>query len=154
MHRSILIRILIVAALALGVLCADASFAGLGQPVDSIATDKTALHATTLAVTPTQSYDVNDITMPGGAHVREYATRSGTVFAVAWSGRQMPDLSIVLGPYYADYLQAARHHANHKVVTIATGRLVLHIMKLPRGFSGSAYVPVLMPAGTTPEDVR
>ncbi|HVC01887.1 MAG TPA: DUF2844 domain-containing protein [Steroidobacteraceae bacterium] len=154
MQTSIPARVTATAAIGLAVLWSHASCAGLGEPVGSIATDETALHATALAVTPAQSYDVHDLTMSGGASIREYATRAGMVFAVTWSGRGMPDLSVLLGGYYADYLRAANRHASRKIVSIATAGLVLHIVKLPRGFLGAAYVPALIPAGTSPQDIR
>ncbi len=138
----------------IGLFVAGAALAGLGQPVVSVQADHAALRGVALAVTPMSFYDVHTITLGSGTRVREYASRAGTVFAVTWSGRAKPDLSVVLAQHYGEYLQAAAHHASHKVLSIATPGLVMHLMKLPRGFSGAAYVPALLPPGTSAQDIR
>jgi hypothetical protein len=131
-----------------------AAFAGLGETVASVQHDQSSLKASALAVTPARSFDLHEMTTPDGVLVREYVSRAGTVFAVTWSGRNRPDLSVVLGQHYQDYLRATEApHRDHKVLSIETPQLVLHIRKLPRGFVGGAYLPALLPAGTTAQDI-
>ena len=82
-------------------------------------------------------------------------TRSGTVFAVAFSGPSIPDLRVLLAQHYAAYLaEAARPRVNHRAMSIESPGLVLSIVKLPRGFVGSAHVPTLVPAGVAPRELR
>lgn len=138
----------------LGVCLGQPAFAGLGDTVASVQRDHSALRGTALTVTPMASYDVHEITT-AESRVREYVSRDGNVFAVTWSGRARPDLSVVLGTRYAGYTQAAGlHRGNHKVFALATDDLVMHVTKLPRGFAGEAHAPTLLPAGVTARDIR
>ena len=87
--------------------------------------------------------------------MRQYASHGGTVFAVAWSGRSLPDLSIVLAKYFDDYVAAAAaHHGNHHVLTVTTPQFVISVVKHPRGLTGSAHLPGLLPAGISPQELR
>jgi hypothetical protein len=143
------------ALIVLGSLLAPTAYAGLGEAVDSVQRDHVALHGTTLAVTPMQAYDLHEITTADGTRVRQYVSRSGTVFAVAWSGRSMPDLHVLLAQHYEQYLAAATaHRGSHHVLNVATAGLVLNVTKLPRASTGSAHVPALVPAGTSVQELR
>jgi hypothetical protein len=141
--------------IVLGSLLAPAAHAGLGEAMDSVQRDHVALHGTTLVVTPMQAYDRHEITTADGTRVRQYVSRSGTVFAVAWTGRSLPDLTIVLAKHYDEYMTAATsHHTSHKVLNVATPGLVLNVTRLPRGFAGSAQLPALLPPGTSVQEFR
>jgi hypothetical protein len=139
---------------AAAALATTPAFAGLGESVTTIARDHAALRGASLKVTPKAAFDLHEITTAEGSRVREYVSKSGTVFAVAWSGL-MPDLHVLLAGHYAEYQAATEaRHANRRVLSIATPGLSLNIMKLPRGFAGSAQVPSLMPAGTSAQDLE
>jgi hypothetical protein len=102
-----------------------------------------------------QAYDMHEITTANGGRVREYVTRGGTVFAVTFSGRTMPDLRAVLGSHYRDYAAAtSTRRTNHKVFAISAPGLVMEVVKLPRGITGSAHVPLLLPTGVSARDLR
>lgn len=142
-------------AVAAGLALAPVAEAGLGEGVDSIARDHATLRAHAAAVVPMVSYDVHELTMADGGHVREYASRGGTVFAVTFSGRAMPDLGALLGSHYADYVAAmSAHRMNHKVLAINEPGLVMAVVKQPRGIAGSAHVPALLPAGVSARELR
>lgn len=140
---------------AVGIGLAHGAQAGLGEGIDSVSRDRTALQGTSEVVTPMAAYDLHEIATADGSRVREYVTRTGTVFGVAWNGRTKPDLSALLAAHYADYLKAAAaNHFNHKVLSINGEGFVMQIMKLPRGFAGSAHVPSLLPSGTRAQEIR
>ena len=148
-------RVLTPTLFGLGLGAAPAAYAGLGEGVESVQRDHIALLGTALAVTPTATYDLHEITITEGNRVREYVSRAGTVFAVTWSGRSLPNLKAVLGQHYDEYAAVSTgHRGNHHVLSIATPGLVLTIRKLPRGFIGSAHVPALLPPGVDPRDIR
>lgn len=139
---------------AIAALAAAPAHAGLGERAETIARDRTALRGASLQVMPKAAFDLHEITTAEGSRVREYASKSGTVFAVAWQGR-MPDLHVLLASHYAEYQAATEaRHANRRVLSISTPGLSLNILKLPRGFTGSARVPSLMPAGTSVKDLE
>jgi len=141
-------------AAVVGLCLAPVAQAGLGETAASVQRDHASLRGTSLTVTPMASYDLHEITSPD-SRVREYVSHAGTVFAVTWSGRARPDLSVVLGARYAEYSKAAAtHRANHKVFALSSDDLVMHVTKLPRGFVGEAHAPTLFPAGLSTQDIR
>lgn len=143
------------ALIVVGSLVAPAAHASLGEPVDSVQRDHEALGGVLLAVTSAKSYDTHETTMADGTRVRQYVSHVGTVFAVAWSGRALPALPVILAKHYDEYLAATRtHRGNHHVLTIASPDLVLSVVRLPRGFTGSAYVPALLPPGTSVQELQ
>ena len=148
-------RPVLLAPLVFGALASSTASAGLGDSADSIARDHLALRGTTLAITPAVAYDIHETTTVDGAHIRQYVSRQGTVFAVAWSGRAQPDLKVVLAGQYDKYLAAASaHRGNHHVFTVSTPELFISIVRAPRGFQGAAHLPALVPAGTAASELR
>ena len=139
----------------LGVFASSVAHAGLGERAESIQQDHVALHGTTLAVTPAVDYDVHETTTADGAHVRQYASRSGTVFAVTWSGRTQPDLRVLLAKHYDAYVAAASaHRGSHHVLSVSTPELVITVVRHARSASGAAHLPALLPAGISAGDLR
>ncbi len=142
-------------ALAAALALAPAAEAGLGEGVTAIARDHAALRGGALQVTPMQAYDRHELTTASGTRVREYASRSGTVFAMSFEGPTVPDLKVMLGTHYEEYVTAVRARAgNHRVLTIDSPGLVMQVVKLPRGMVGRAHVPALLPAGVDARDLR
>jgi Protein of unknown function (DUF2844) len=129
--------------------------AALGAAREDLLRDAAALQTTRVTITSREGYDVHEMVSADGTTVRAYVEPGGRVFAVTWSGRVQPDLRVVLGPYYARFLQAARApHPSHHVLTLTTPDLVLSVVKLPRGFTGRAHLPSLVPAGTAVDTLR
>jgi hypothetical protein len=140
---------------ALLMLHAPAARAALGATREDLLRDAAALQMTRVTITSREHYDVHEMISTDGTSVRAYVEPGGKVFAVTWSGRVQPDLRVVLGPYYARYLEAARApHPSHHVLTLTAPDLVLSVVKLPRGFAGHAHLPSLVPAGTSVDALR
>jgi hypothetical protein len=141
------------ACLAL-VLAAPMAQAGLGEGVATVARDHAALNGRALTTTPMQAYDRHDLTTSSGTRIRQYVSRAGTVFAVSFEGPVVPDLKVLLGTRYGDYVVAtASRRINHKVLTIDSPNLAMQVVKLPRGFSARAFAPDLVPAGVARRDL-
>ncbi len=142
-------------AIALGAgQCARAS---LGGDMASVRDDQAKMQGT-LQTTSGESYDVHEIQAPNGVVVREYASRAGNVFGVAWSGRTHPDLRQVLGSNYALFVRAvqaqrAQRHG-HGPLLIQEPGLVVQTGGHMRSLRGRAYLPQAMPASVRPEDIR
>lgn len=153
--RSIPVRCAVALGMA-ALLSVPVAVAGLGDPVASVARDHAQLRGTALVVTPLQAYDRHEITTDDGTRVREYVSRAGTVFGVTFAGPSLPDLKVVLAGHYDEYTAAAAaaRPGSHHVLAINTPGLVVTVIKRPRGFSGSAHVPALLPAGTTAGDLH
>ena len=130
--------------------------AGLGEGAGSVMADAGALHGVTDTLTLTQ-YDRIEITAASGLRVREYVTRDGTVFAVAWKGPVIPDLSRLLGPTFKAYsaaLAALDHPGLHRSVRVASPTLIVESGGHLRAYAGRAYLPARVPAGVPAADLR
>jgi Protein of unknown function (DUF2844) len=143
----------ILAVLATG----SPAHAALGGDTVSILADQGALQGTRHA-TVVDSYTVHEIQGANGTVVHEYQSSAGNVFAVAWHGPFMPDMSQILGSYYAQYAEARRaqkgiHKGRHPVVIDESG-LVVQIGGHPQWFTGKAYIPDKLPPSLRAGDIR
>jgi hypothetical protein len=128
--------------------------AGLGADSRSIDADRQQLQAT-LRTREASRYIVHELQLPGGTVVREFVAPSGIVFAVAWQGPFMPNLRQMLGDHFDAYQSAARaRRAGHGHVSVLQPDLVVRSAGHQRAFSGQAYLPRLLPAGVTTEELR
>jgi hypothetical protein len=104
------------------------------------------------------SHAVHEIQLPGGTRVREYVSPAGTVFGVTWRGPFRPDLQQLLGPYFDEFqeaAQAARHKAGGRApIVIVRPGLVVELGGRPHAFFGRAYVPGLLPAGVSADELE
>ena len=135
---------------ALFALCAWAGTAqaGLGEPVASVAKDRTVLGANALDTVTMPMYERHEMTTPGGTSVQEFAAHDGVVFAVNFSGPEMPDLKSVLGAHYETYMTAARaRRGSHHLLSFEADGVVVTIVKSQRGFQGNAHVTAAVPRG-------
>src|ERR1019366_4753518 len=113
-------------------------------------------HAARLTLSSTGSYTVHETILPTGTLVRQYVSKSGVVFAVAWSGSFVPDLRQLLGPHFDTMTarQAKRVHAGHRLVSQHESDLVIESGGHPRSFVGRAYLPSALPAGVVEKDIQ
>lgn len=147
-------------AVAAGVVCANNALAALGQPLATVTGSTATAAATRLsAASSTQSsrYTARSSTLESGTVVSEYATPAGLVFAVAWEGPTLPDLSSLLGNYFPTFREKAdASRASRNVGTpfrIDSESLVVRSGGRMRNFSGYAYAPDLIPTGVNISDI-
>jgi hypothetical protein len=147
---------------ALGIFAATlpfcfSAYASLGGDMTSVRDDQAKLQGT-LRTTGKDSYDVHEIQAASGAVLREYVSRSGAVFGVAWQGRTHPDLRQVLGASYDQYVksvqaQRAQRHGHGPLLIQAPG-LVVQTGGHMGALTGMAYLPQSLPPGVRPEDIQ
>jgi hypothetical protein len=128
--------------------------AALGAPYASIASDQSTLSAS-IKATPHGDYTVHELTLPSGTLVREYSAANGTVFAVAWNGPAKPNLSQLLGNYFADFVTTAKNTPggrNH--LNLSRSDLVIQAGGHMRAFFGRAYLVGAIPAGVSSDELR
>lgn len=146
-----------VPALLLG--CSATAQAALGGDLSSVGQDRVHIKATVrtqpAAATP-GSFSVTELVTPEGVTVREFLTAGGKVFAVTWAGPAVPDLRQLLGPYFADYASSTTPtgHRGHSHRTVMRDDLVVRSSGRMRAFSGTAYVPSLVPTGVAINDLQ
>lgn len=136
-------------------VAASPAFAALGGDVASIQSDQVHINAS-LRVSQTNGYAVHELRSPTGTVVREFASSSGKVFAIAWQAPSPPDLRQLLGPYFDEFQKAAalgRKPGRAPLVVQHSG-LVVQLGGHMRSFTGRAYLPDQLPSSARMEDIR
>lgn len=129
--------------------------AGLGQAYAAPPLVASAAPAARrLAATPGAAdgrYTRHQTQLESGTTVHEYVRADGVVFAVAWRGPVLPDLSALLGGYFTAFKsetdQARQSGRRGSPVRIERADLVVRSNGRMRNFFGHAYAPELVPAG-------
>ena len=128
--------------------------AALGEPEASVQADLTELRGS-IKFTEHANYRLHEIQLPSGTMVREFTGPDGKVFAVAWSGRTMPNLRQILGRYFDEYVTAARaNHTGRHHLQVNQTDLVVRASGHMRAFSGVAYLPPAVPSGVNLDELR
>jgi hypothetical protein len=129
--------------------------ATLGEPEASVQTDAARMKGS-ITATDRTSYRVHEIQTPAGTALREFVAPNGNVFAVAWTGRVMPNLRQALGQFFDPYVSAAKsHRTDRNHVRVQLKDLVVEASGHMRGgFAGRAYLPQAVPAGVALGDLR
>lgn len=152
-------------ALALGaILLAKGAWlpatAALGDTVASVQADRVSLKGQ-LRVRSEPGFSVQEITAANRTVVREFLSPGGVVFAVSWSGPDMPDLRQTLGTYFAPFQTAVKsqrtahlHRGGHNHLEIRTPGLVVRAGGHMRQYFGIAYVPSLLPPNVSVSDLH
>lgn len=146
---------------ALLMASASGVMATLGSAPSAVASTPTLVSsARKLAATPTGrtgTYTLSESQFDSGTLVREYVTPAGQVFALAWRGPVLPDLSAFLGDYFRAFKVEAQQVREKGIrgspVFIEGDGLVMRSSGRMRNFFGYAYVPTLVPAGVNIHDV-
>ena len=140
----------------------DQAMATLGQTPSGPVTPVTpmapgAKRQATTPVAQSGLYTLHETLLENGTSVREYATPAGVVFALAWRGPVLPDLSQLLGNYFPAFKaateQARMAGKRGSPVNIESGGLVVSSGGRMRDFFGYAYAPALIPTGVNVKDV-
>jgi Protein of unknown function (DUF2844) len=128
--------------------------AALGEPESTVATDVQQLKGS-IKSTQRTNYRIHEIQLPSGTALREFAAVGGNVFAVAWNGPVIPNLRQALGSYFDVYVSAAKtKHAGHNHLQILHSDFVMQSGGHMRAFTGRAYLPQVLPSGTSVEELR
>jgi hypothetical protein len=134
--------------------CPYAAYAVLGGPADSVTADQARMGGH-LASSKGPNFTVEQVSTSSGTVVNEYVSPAGTVFAVSWRGPRPPDLSQLLGSYFAEYQAAAAQvRPQRRPLKVTTGTVVVEAAGHMRDLRGRAYVPSLIPAGVTADDIQ
>lgn len=136
-------------------LCIQPASAGLGGNAASVLSDTEEFNGVT-HLTVLQDYEIHEIGTDGGMLVREFLDRNGVVFAVTWNGPVVPDLRRLLGASFDAYVKSvtALKPGLRKDLRIASPELVVESGGHMRAYSGRAYLPALIPAGTSAADLH
>lgn len=132
-------------------------WAVLGQTKASVERDRAAFGGQ-LQSKLAQGYSVETITV-GGMSIKEYVSPDGTVFAVAWKGAGVPNLRLLLGTYFDEYLDALAERQNQKPrirrpLMLKTANLVVERSGHMRNMWGRVFIPSRVPPVVSPKDIQ
>jgi Protein of unknown function (DUF2844) len=149
-------RLAVAGALALAMTALPAS-GSLGGDAASIQADQLHMQGTR-TMRAAGSYTVHEIQGENGTKVREYIAADGKVFALAWNGPWFPDMKQILGTYFDQYSRASQAQRTTRIrrgpVMINEAGLIVQIGGHMRAFAGRAYVPGMLPAGVSAENIQ
>jgi hypothetical protein len=141
-------------AVTLLTLLASSVHAGLGDGGSGPLADASALRATD-SVSGNGLYVRHELLTPTGDLIHEYVNAAGVTFAITWSGIVQPNLSVLLGSHYTDYLaETGQSSSQHHQVIVHSTLLHIEVRKLPRGFMGAAQLRAAIPVGVLAGDLR
>lgn len=133
-----------VALLAL-LMLAPSARAGLGDQID---TQQPSGAGLTLKEAQPAYQVFESVDSTDHVTLEQYATSTGTVFAVAWRGAGMPDLQAVFGAYFTQFTSLRQHSAaSRHLLSINDPSLMVDIHGPNGDIIGRAWVPALVPAG-------
>ena len=149
--RSVLVSLLMQLAAVTPV------WAALGQSGASVERDRTAMGGQGQSK-PGKGYSIETITV-AGMTIKEYVSSDGTVFAVTWRGTGAPDLPLLFGSYFDEYREGLTALQNKKPrirrpMVLKTAHLVVERAGHIRSMWGRAFIPTLLPATISPEDIQ
>jgi hypothetical protein len=130
--------------------------ATLGESSDSVESDSRTFSAARHATQPHIGYTVQDFTTDGNV-VREYISPSNVVFAIAWNGLSHPDLTPLLGTYLQEFQQALRNTSRQRGkrhMQVTANRVIVEKWGHMRNMQGRAYIPSLIPAGVSINEIK
>ena len=154
--RSLVFCMLLTLSVFVAVSAAPRSAsASLGGDATTVQADQARM-AATLQITSRDLYTIHEMRGANNVVVREFVSPAGQVFGVAWQGPSRPDLSQVLGPYFETFTKATPKSARSArgPLNIQTPGLVVRMAGHARSFVGSAYVPQMLPAGVSTQEIR
>lgn len=136
-------------------LLAPLAFASLGGDLNSVMTDQIHFQGSVKATEQT-SFTVHEIHPQTGIVIREYVSPAGKVFAISWHGPWMPDMRQLLGSYFQQYSDGIKAQAalGRRFIRIVQPDFVFQHGGHMRSYAGRAYLPQLLPAGVTAEDIQ
>jgi Protein of unknown function (DUF2844) len=101
------------------------------------------------------SYSVHESVTSDGVTVREYTLPNNVVFAVTWQGPIRPDMSALLGSYFPNAVATGESHPHGTgPMTERNGDLVIQSVGHPGRFFGKAYLPRLVPASVSADELQ
>ncbi len=130
--------------------------ATLGEPAESVVSDRKALSAVQGAAIVHGGYTIQEV-KSDAVSVREYISPSGIVFGIAWNGLIHPDLTPLLGSYAGEYEEALKQtprKRGRRFSEVRGARIVVEKWGHMRNLQGRAYAPALMPPGVSVNEIK
>jgi hypothetical protein len=125
--------------------------AELGGNLASI-TQEQKTFGSTLTSSPQSSYTIYIQNISPDLVIKEYVSNSGNIFGLTWKGSALPNLQILLGNYYSNYLSAQQK--SPRLIFLQDDNLVIESGGVMGGYTGRAYLPKEVPGGMAPVAIQ
>lgn len=138
-------------------LVSSATVAGLGSraaPSSAFPSPSPSASAWTLAPRAIPDVYSTTVTIEAGTEIRQYVNRDGLVFAVAWCGPDLPDMRDLLGAHVGALLARGQRSGQFTHLRLQAGGVVIVSGGRIGAFDGKAWVPELLPAGFSIDEIR
>lgn len=137
------------------VLGAVSSTAAASGVQTEAASSEAAVQSYNLRSSTGEKYTYSEFTTDSNSRVREFLTPDGKVFGIAWQGRRVPNLQVLLGSYFGDWHDAvaSQPHQGLHSSSIQTSSLVVQMAGHMGLIVGRAWAPKLVPAGVDARNV-
>ena len=139
-----------------GGIIASHSHAGLGEPVDSLEKDRASLLGKRQAPVTHPGFSVHEI-VSDSVTLREYASKDGIIFGIAWVGLRHPEVESLLGSFSEGYQESVNQTPKKKGArryTVKNESIVVEKWGHPRKLQGRAYASRLLPTGVSPDEIK
>lgn len=145
------------AVLLIDLVAISPVWATLGQSMATVERDQAAMGGQKQSRAG-QGYSIETIAV-AGMTIKEYVSSNGIVFAVAWRGTGAPDLPFLFGSYFDEYRAGLialqnRKPRIRKPLVLKTAHLVVERAGHSRSMWGRAFIPALLPATISPDDIQ
>jgi|APCry1669189034_1035192.scaffolds.fasta_scaffold05507_3 hypothetical protein len=139
-------HIQITAILFLVGLIPSVSQAELGSNIASVMAEQKGFNSQ-LTTSNQNGATVYTLTLPSGTVIQEYASANGVIFALSWSGPELPNLQAILGNHFKDYLTGIKQ--SRGAFSINTESIAIQSAGMMGAFQGFALLPKQAPVGFT-----
>jgi hypothetical protein len=121
--------------------------AALGDDVAAVTADQARLHAS-LRIVRNDGFTVHELAAASGVTIRNFATDTGKIFAVSWSGGWRPNLRDIMGSHYDPFIAASRgRRVARGVARIELPGMIVVMGGPQRAAFGHVILTDLAPAG-------
>ncbi|SIT42907.1 conserved exported hypothetical protein [Paraburkholderia piptadeniae] len=153
-HRTTIFAAFTVLAAGVSALLAGPAHAELGGTISAPRADD----GSTQRVLPGSAVQIRSTVDASGTTINEYATSDGLIFAYAWQGPTMPDLTRMLGRYAAPYRAKAAAQLSEfshlHASRVEQPEVIVESGGQMRSYVGRAWLPAAVPSGISLADLR
>ena len=140
------------------------AIAALGDDVSAVEKDRVRIAAKTAAPISLEKFTVHTISNDG-LIIREYISKAGKIFAVAWDGNTSPDLEPLLGKYFTEFKvqnksmnknssSAIKMKSRTARSAVVGNNVIVEKSGHMRNMHGKAYLPQFIPAGVSINEIQ
>ena len=134
-----------------GIILPNISYAELGGGISTVYQEQKQFNS------QTSSSALGNVTvitqrLPSGIILREYMAGDGLIFALTWQGPSQPNLQVILGAYFDNYLNAAKNA--QRPIYSQDSNIVIESSGMMGAYEGLAYLPRQLPVGFSVKNLQ